>query len=121
VTVTPPDPTEFNVSAFDLADQAERHRVTERDFQAKQAAATAKAERRSKRIEYGAYVLITAIVGAVLLVGFHEWWLAVRGPSARDTLNQQVQLACVEKGGTWTTIGDSSTAKTCVFLKEVKP
>jgi hypothetical protein len=116
-----PDPTAYTVTQFDIEDQRERHRVAEWDRQQVTRREQEKHERRKLRINVVMYVLITAVVATACVFLFHQWWLAVRGPSAKDTLNQEVQLACVNKGGTWTTIGDGSTSSTCVFLKETTP
>lgn len=114
---TLPEPT---VSVFDLEDQKERHRVTEREFLAKQAEATERARTRRVRIENTSYAFITLFIVAGIIALVYVIWQANKGPSASDTINQEQYTTCVSKGGTYTQLG-ADTDKTCVFMKEVQP
>lgn len=116
---TVPEPT---VSQFDLEDQKERHRVAEREFQAKQAAAAEKAKTRRVRTKYTAYSFIALVAACAIVAFIYLMWQANKGPSAKDQLQQQEMSACIAKGGTWTFLGGGSESnKTCVFMKEIKP
>lgn len=60
-------------------------------------------------------------LAAVICTGILSVWLAFKGPSTEDQMNEKVRLECIEADGTWLKLADGTdTYGTCVIGRPVE-
>jgi hypothetical protein len=68
---------------------------------------------RNEMIGYIATAVAITLSVAALVAGIYAW------QHDAGKRGQQLELACIEAGGTWTQIGGGNASKVCVHIAEV--
>lgn len=90
---------------------------------AKVKADTAEAERRHRRdiaeqrTERVGYVMAGLTIAAIILGIAWFFW---QSSGEKRAVQERIELACIERGGSWTNLGGTSSAKSCYQIGTVE-